>query len=171
MSDNNTHFTEGVPRFHLIFSTGLGTGFSPWAPGTAGALLALAVWYGLYFILAPTALFWATVALIVVITVAGAWTSDIMERYWGPDPRTVNIDEFVGTWIPLLVCRFDSVPLTLLFGFLGFGFFRLIDIFKPLGCRWVDTHIKGGWGVMLDDVLAGTYALLLIVLIRFIFCI
>ena len=45
---------------------------------------------------------------------------------------------------------------------IGFALFRLIDIFKPLGCRWIDQNIKGGWGVILDDVLAGFYALLLL---------
>lgn len=165
MSDNNTRFTKGVPRFHLIFSTGLGTGFAPWAPGTAGALLALAIWYALYMLVSPPALFITTLALIVVTTVAGAWTSAVMERYWGEDPRTVNIDEFVGTWIPLLAAPCGH--LTWLFAILGFAFFRIIDIFKPLGCRRME-RFGNGWGVMLDDVLAGSYALILIVIIRLI---
>ena len=87
-----------------------------------------------------------------------------MEKYWGKDPRTVNIDEFVGTWIPLLVASYGKY--TLLLAVLGFSAFRIIDIFKPLGCRWIDQNVEGGWGVMLDDVLAGLYALIIVVLVR-----
>lgn len=77
-----------------------------------------------------------------------------MEKYWGEDPRTVVIDEYVGPWIPLLIA--PSSKYTCIIALLGFASFRIIDIFKPLGCRWVDTHVKGGWGVMLDDIFAGS---------------
>ncbi len=52
---------------------------------------------------------------------------------------------------------------------LGFALFRLIDIFKPLGCRRVEKAFPGGWGVMLDDVLAGIYALLIVLIVKFVF--
>lgn len=169
MSNNNNHPLGEAPWFHVIFSTGLGTGFCPGAPGTAGAFLALVIWYVLFLLISPTALLWTTVGLIVFTTVAGAWTSDVMEKYWGPDPRTVVIDEFVGTWIPLLVAAVPGHPwLTAILALFGFAAFRLIDIFKPLGCRYVDEKIHGGWGVMLDDVLAGTYALVLTYILRLI---
>ena len=104
MSNNNNHPLGEAPWFHVILSTGLGTGFIPGAPGTAGAFFALAIWYVVYLFTGATAtLFWITLALVVVTTVVGAWTSKVMERYWGEDPRSVVIDEFVGTWIPLLV--------------------------------------------------------------------
>lgn len=164
MSNNNYHKIGNAPLFHVILSTGLGTGFVPVAPGTAGAFLALVEWYVLYLFLDTVSLFWVTLALIIITTVIGAWTSDVMEKYWGKDPRAVNIDEFVGTWIPLLIA--PSVKYTWLLAFLGFAFFSLIDIFKPLGCRWVDQNVPGGWGVMLDDVLAGFYALITVALIK-----
>lgn len=168
MSNNNNHPLGEAPWFHVILSTGLGTGFIPGAPGTAGAFLALVVWYLLYLWLPVTTLFWVTVALIVVTTVVGAWTSRVMERYWGEDPRTVVIDEFVGTWIPLLVA---AIPghwgITAILALFGFGAFRIIDIFKPLGCRSME-RFPNGWGVMLDDVLAGTYALVLTFILRLI---
>ena len=104
------------------------------------------------------ALFVTTLVLIVVTTFVGVWTSNVMERYWGADPRTVVIDEFVGMWIPLLVAPCGKY--TWITALVAFGAFRLIDIFKPLGCRKVD-QIPGGWGVMLDDVLAGIYALVI----------
>lgn len=165
MSDNNNHPLGEAPWFHVIFSTGLGTGFVPGAPGTVGAFLALLIWYVLYLFLSPVALLWTTVALVVVTTVAGAWTSRVMERYWGEDPRTVVIDEFVGTWIPLLVAAVPDRLTTAILAVVGFAAFRLIDIFKPLGCRRME-RFGNGWGVMLDDVLAGSYALLIVLALR-----
>ncbi|WP_302063055.1 phosphatidylglycerophosphatase A, partial [uncultured Duncaniella sp.] len=106
------------------------------------------------------------IALIVVTTVTGAWTSSVMERYWGPDPRAVVIDEYVGCWIPLLVAPCGEY--TWLFALLGFGLFRLIDITKPLGCRKIEELCPGGCGVMMDDVLAGTYALIIVYILKLI---
>ena len=103
MSDNNYKKLGVAPRFHEILSTGLYTGLLPGAPGTYAAFVALAIWYALYLVLSPLALTLVTLALIVSVTVVGAWTSSVMERYWGPDPRAVVIDEYVGCWIPLLV--------------------------------------------------------------------
>lgn len=171
MSNNNNHQLGEAPWLHVILSTGLGTGFVPVAPGTAGALLALAIWIGLYFVLSPLALLIANILLVVVTLFAGVWTDNVMERYWGSDPRTVVIDEFFGTWVATLGATFVSGSHTqaILLASLGFALFRIIDITKPLGCRWVDTHIHGGWGCMLDDALAGCYALILVLATRMIF--
>ena len=167
MSNNNNHPLGKAPWFHVIISTGLGSGFFPGAPGTFAGFIALVIWYTLYLVLLPTTLFWVTFALITITTFIGVWTSNVMEKYWGTDPRAVVIDEYVGTWIPLLVA--PSTEHTLLFAVIGFALFRIIDILKPWGCRWVDQNVKGGWGVMLDDVLAGFYALLLLLTIKLVF--
>jgi phosphatidylglycerophosphatase A len=194
MSNNNNHPLGEAPWFHVIFSTGLGTGFCPGAPGTAGAFLALLTWFGLTFVLSAAAMFWVTLALVVVTTVAGAWTSNVMERYWGEDPRTVVIDEFVGTWMACLGAAvpvaasgclseaaasgcglseafglFSNAPcdplLSGILGLFGFAMFRIIDIVKTPLARKLE-HVPNGWGVMLDDVLAGFYALILTLILR-----
>lgn len=164
MSNNNNRKLGEAPWLHVIISTGFGSGFIPIAPGTAGAIVALLLWYIGYLYINTTILTLITFALIISTTFIGVWTSNIMEKYWGEDPRAVVIDEYVGTWIPLLVapCGNNTWRLALV----GFSLFRVIDIFKPLGCRWVDQNIKGGWGVMLDDVLAGTYALVICLMIK-----
>ena len=168
MSNNNNHPLGEAPWFHVILSTGLGTGFIPGAPGTAGAFVALLIWYGLYFCMSVTALFWVTLALVVVTTVVGAWTSRVMERYWGEDPRTVVIDEYVGTWIPLLAAAVaGSAWQTAILGLVGFAAFRVIDIVETPLCRRME-RVPNGWGVMLDDVLAGFYALILTLMLRYI---
>ena len=163
MSDNNSHPLGEAPWLHVVLSTGFGSGFVPVAPGTAGALVALGIWWMLYRTLDVAVLFWVTLALIVVTTAVGVWTSNVMERYWGHDSRTVNIDEFVGTWIPLLAAPAGDDTWWL--AWLGFALFRIIDMCKPLGCRRLD-RMPGGWGVMLDDVLAGTYALLILLAVK-----
>lgn len=166
MSDNNNHPLGQAPWFHVILSTGFGVGFVPGAPGTAAAFLALVIWYLLYLFLDVTTLFFVTVALIAVTMVVGAWTSRIMERYWGEDPRTVVIDEFIGSWIPALAAAIPGDKVyTAVLAFIGFAAFRVIDIYKPLGCRRMEVF-PNGWGVMLDDFLAGVYALVIVVAVQ-----
>ena len=123
--------------------------------------MALGFWYLLYCRMSTVALFWVTLALTLVTIAVGAWTSRVMERFWGEDPRTVVIDEYIGSWIPALVAAVPGMPgVTAILGLFGFACFRVIDIFKPLGCRKME-EVPGGWGVMLDDALAGVYALIL----------
>lgn len=167
MSDNNYRKLGVAPRFHEVISTGFYTGLVPFAPGTVAAFTGLLLWYVLYIFLPPLWLTIVTFFLIVFVTVVGAWTSNVMEKYWGPDPRAVVIDEYVGCWIPLLVAPCGKW--TWLIAFIGFGLFRLIDIFKPLGCRAIERKFPGGWGVMMDDVLAGAYALIIVLFIKWIF--
>jgi len=159
MSNNINHPLGDAPWFHVILSTGFGAGFVPIAPGTAGALVALALWWAGYKFLPVDVLFWVTLITTIAVTVVGAWTSNIMEKYWGE-----VIDEFIGIWIPALVAPCGEN--TWLLAILGFVAFRIIDIFKPLGCRWVDQNVKGGWGVMLDDALAGFYSLIICLIVK-----
>lgn len=164
MSDNNFKKLGVAPLFHEVLSTGFYMGLIPKAPGTAAAFFALVLWYCLYIVLSPAVLFCTTLSLIVVVTIVGIWTSNVMEHYWGPDPRAVVIDEYVGTWIPLLVAPCGDN--TWILALLGFASFRIIDIYKPLGCRRVEKLFPGGFGVMFDDVLAGIYALVIVLTIK-----
>ena len=164
MSNNINHPLGDAPWFHVILSTGFGAGFVPIAPGTAGALVALALWWAGYKFLPVDVLFWVTLITTIAVTVVGAWTSNIMEKYWGEDPRTVVIDEFIGIWIPALVAPCGEN--TWLLAILGFVAFRIIDIFKPLGCRWVDQNVKGGWCLILDDDLSGFYSLIICLIVK-----
>ncbi len=168
MSKNNNHPLGEAPIFHVVLSTGLGVGLVPFAPGTAGALVALLFWILLYFLLSPLWLLVATVVLVLGSLFLGVWTDNVMERYWGADPRAVVIDEYFGTWVALLAVQYVSSPnVALALSFIAFALFRVIDIWKPLGCRWIDRNIHGGWGCLLDDALAGVYALILTLILRF----
>ncbi|MCL1933803.1 MAG: phosphatidylglycerophosphatase A [Candidatus Azobacteroides sp.] len=143
--------------FHILIATGFGSGYCPKAPGTAGAVLATVLWFGLSLLLTPYYLFIVTGLLILLFTGLGVWSSGIMEAYWGEDPAKVVIDEMVGVWIPLLAVSDGNVY----FALVALLLFRLFDIFKPLGIRKMEA-IKGGWGIMLDDILAGLYSLIIL---------
>ena len=153
---------QKIPFFSLMIATGFGSGFSPVAPGTAGALLALLMWVVGYLLL-PFALLQVILAVMVLLfTALGIYTSGVMERYWGEDPSRVVVDEMVGVWIPLLVVPDGGWWYVLA----AFVLFRLFDIVKPLGVRRME-RFGGGVGIMMDDILAGVYSAVLLGAARF----
>ncbi len=137
----------GAPFFVRLIATGCFSGYSPVASGTAGSLVALAV-FALPIMRSQGAL---AAAVILSLTV-GAYVSGIMERWHGDDPSIVVIDEIAGMWISLMLLP-QSPAITAI----AFILFRLFDIIKPPPARRLE-RIKGGWGIMLDDVAAGLYA-------------
>ena len=142
-----------------LIATGFGSGYSPIAPGTAGALLATAIWWILAeFFLFPT-LLWITLCLIILFTIWGIIATNAVETIWGEDPSRVVVDEMVGVWIPLLAVTSTNFWYVLA----AFVLFRLFYIFKPLGIRKMED-LKGGLGVRMDDILAGIYSLILLLL-------
>lgn len=147
--------------FHIIIASGFGSGFSPFAPGTAGALVAVIIWTVLFYVTPFNILLVVTSLLIVLFTAAGIWSADKLESEWGKDPSKVVVDEMVGVWIALLAVPVGNVWY-ILFAFLLFRFF---DIFKPLGIRKME-QLEGGIGVMADDILAGIYSFLLLMGVR-----
>jgi len=147
---------------HILIATGFGSGYFPKAPGTAGAILATIIWFGLTFVLSPYYLLITTLTLIVIFTILGVWSSGVMEAHWGEDPSKVVVDEMVGVWIPLLVVSDGNI----FYALAALILFRLFDIFKPLGIRKMEA-IKGGWGIMLDDIVAGLYSLLILCGIKY----
>lgn len=155
-----------APLFHNFIATGFGSGYSPIAPGTAGALLAMLIWWGYsllfnHCISIPI----LTFIVIVVFTFAGVWSSSVVEKYWGEDPSRVVVDEMVGTWIALL-----AVPEGAHWGYMlaAFVLFRFFDIVKPLGVRKMES-LPSGFGIMADDILAGIYGFIVIYLYRLCF--
>lgn len=149
------------PLLAVVFGTGFGSGFWPWGPGTAGALLASLMWLSMIHFFSPTALFLLTLALIVLGTIIGTWATNQLEPFWGSDPKRVVIDEMVGVWIPLLISPTNN----LWFALGAFGLFRFFDILKPLGIRQLDQR-QGGFWVMADDILAGIYSLIVLAIIQ-----
>jgi phosphatidylglycerophosphatase A len=159
--------TLAVPRFiPKLLASGFGAGYAPIAPGTAGAMVACLMliilngWLPEVFSTewkfphAPCYLL-----LVGTFFIVGVVASDLLEPIWGKDPSAIVIDEMVGMWISLL-----WVPFRWPYLLAGFVLFRVFDIWKPLGIRRIERW-KGGWGVMMDDVLAGVYANIVLQLI------
>jgi phosphatidylglycerophosphatase A len=137
-----------MKHFILILATGFGVGYSPIAPGTLGTLVAIPVYYFLSNISSP----------IHEITLIGffflsVWISENAEIFFGKkDDQRIVIDEMMGFLITML-----WVPKTIRFIIVAFFLFRFFDILKPFPIRHLEKRFKGGFGVVLDDVMAGVY--------------
>lgn len=142
-----------MDRLFMTIATGFGAGYLPKAPGTWGSLLALPLHFFLHRLTpGPYALALTGIFFVAVITAGQA--EKILDR---KDPGVVVIDEVIGMLITLI-----AAPDNPLIWLLGFGLFRLFDIFKPYPIRIIDQRINGGLGIVLDDVLAGVYSLIVL---------
>ena len=137
-----------MKHFILMFATGFGAGYSPIAPGTLGTLVAIPIYYFLSEI--PFPLYEITLTGFFFLAV---WVSEKTEAVLGKkdDPRIV-IDEMMGFFITML-----WVMKTPFFILVGFILFRFFDILKPFPIRRLEK-VRGGFGVVLDDVMAGIFA-------------
>ena len=136
-------------RLAALVATVLGIGYSPLMPGTLGSLAALPLAY-VVMGFGPLAL-WATT---LVVTVVGTWAAGRFCELTGKhDNQRIVIDEVAGYLLTLAL-----VPRTAANLILGFLLFRLLDIAKPWPIGVVDRRVKGGFGVMADDLLAGLIA-------------
>lgn len=138
-----------LEQLSVLFSTALGFGFMPIAPGTWGSLFGVGIFY------ATSHWMWQQqVQLILAILLIGVGSIAIIHRKVGPrDDGRFVIDEVVGMMITLL-----AFPPDWRWMLGGFLLFRLLDIWKPFPARYFDG-MHGAWGVMLDDVVSGIYAL------------
>jgi phosphatidylglycerophosphatase A len=139
-------------RLATLIATGLGSGYSPWAPGTAGSVVGLL----LFVPLAQTPLA-AQLAATALVFGVGVWAATATARRTGlKDPGLVVVDEIAGMWVALLL-----MPFTLEVAVVAFFAFRAMDIVKPYPARDLE-RLPEGWGIMADDVMAGIYANLLV---------
>ncbi|NQS70686.1 MAG: phosphatidylglycerophosphatase A [Desulfobulbaceae bacterium] len=145
-----------MDRLFLFIATGAYSGYLPKAPGTWASGLTVLLWllagyWGIFSL--PTYLLCVAVLFCIGVVSAGA-AEKLVNR---PDPGLVVIDEVVGQLLALTAA--PAHPLVALAAFILFRFF---DILKPFPIRWLDQHIHGGLGIMLDDLVAGLYALLVL---------
>lgn len=135
-------------------AAGFGSGLAPVAQGTAGSLAALLPWWFLLHEL-PWPLYAGVLALAFAL---GVWACGVAGARLGVDDhRALVWDEFVGQWLALI-----AAPAGVAWMLAGFALFRLFDVWKPWPIRWFDRRVKGGLGVMLDDLLAGAAAALVL---------
>jgi phosphatidylglycerophosphatase A len=143
-----------MDRLAVLIATVGGTGYAPVAPGTAGSAVAAALLWLIPF--SPRAL----VVFFVVVTFAGLWAANRAERLLGDkDPGAIVVDEVAGLTLALL-----TLPRTLPVIVAAFVLFRAFDILKPYPADAVQ-RLPGGAGVMLDDLVAGLYALVALIVL------
>ncbi|WP_419763634.1 MAG: phosphatidylglycerophosphatase A [Arcobacter sp.] len=139
------------------FLTLLYSGLSPKAPGTIGSIVALFLGVLLLQYVHESTLF----LLSLFITAIAVKQIDIYEKEVGVhDSKEIVIDELAGMWLALSICgiNIQDTNNTIILASLAFLFFRLFDIWKPSIIGRIDRDVKGGWGVMGDDLLAGLAA-------------
>jgi phosphatidylglycerophosphatase A len=144
-------FSELVKRPACFLAYGFGSGLAPKAPGTFGTLAAIP----LYLLIQDLALL-AYLLVLLVAFVAGIWFCQKAVDWLGQeDPSAVVWDEFVGYWVTMI-----AAPSSWYWLMIGFVLFRIFDILKPWPISWCDKNLHGGFGIMLDDVVAGLMALI-----------
>lgn len=155
----DARFAFGHPAHFIAF--GFGAGLAPFAPGTAGTLAAIPLWWVLSEGYAPAALF----AIIAVLFAVGVWACAITGRHLGiADHGAMVWDEVVAFLLVLAIA--PAGPGWMLAAFLLFRFF---DVVKPPPIRDAERRFKGGFGVMIDDLLAAGYTLLVLALFKRLF--
>ena len=146
-----------MKRLALLVATAGGAGFSPVAPGTAGSAVGLVIFY----FSSGWPLLWQS-ALVVLVSLLGIWASSVAAvHFQREDPSQVVIDEVAGQLVSLL-----GTGVGLAGAATGFVVFRIFDVIKPWPADRAE-RLPGGWGIITDDLVAGAYAnLVMIVLVR-----
>ncbi len=139
-------------KISFLIATGLGLGYVPKAPGTAGALLGILIGLLVNFLPLILGLFF-----LIFLVLLGCYVSTrVEERLGGKDPQIVVIDEIAGMAISLWL-----IPISFSSVLIQFLLFRAFDIYKPFPVKQMETIFKRGAGIMMDDVMAGVIVNLL----------
>lgn len=145
------------PSHFIAF--GFGSGAVPFAPGTFGTLMAIPFYLAMQSLSNALYLFWVT-----IITIASMWLCDkVTKEIHVHDHSGMCLDEIVGYLVTMY-----AAPHGLIWIILGFALFRLFDIWKPWPIGYIDEHVSGGIGIILDDVLAGVYSFIVLQILAFI---
>ncbi len=166
-------------RLAWLIGSGFGSGLSPLAPGTAGAGVAVVIYCAVMLLIPGENLFSILIRLLILAVMitggmaVGVWATGRMSTDADPDPGSAVWDEFIGMWvtlIPTVLVAWDlKVALVspwwpLWWVALCFFAFRAFDTLKPWPCRRLED-LHGGWGIMLDDLAAGVWALVVSTLV------
>ena len=143
-----------INLFEKIIGSGFFTGYSPFASGTVGSIAAIII----YLIPGFEELFIIIPATIIFI-VYGIFIGTKFEAEYGKDPAQCTVDEVAGTWISLI-----ALPKTVGIIVSAFFLWRILDIIKPPPARNLE-RLKGGLGIMIDDVVSGIYTLIIMHLV------
>jgi phosphatidylglycerophosphatase A len=147
-----------IDKIKILLGTGLFSGYVPFVPGTAGSAVALLV----YFIPGFRNLS-VILPMIISFFFIGIPLGSYFESKYGNDPQIFTLDEIVGTWISLLI-----VPEDIILILAAFIIWRILDIVKPFPAKSAEK-LRGGIGIMLDDVVSAMYSLIIIYIFKILF--
>ena len=164
-----------IKKINLIFATFFGVGFIKIIPGTFASLFTSIIFFYLFRLYISIEHFpFLCLAMILVFTYALYAIKTIENEFEQKDARQIVIDEVIGQSIPILLIEYIAYSQTQSFGadlylyLMSFFLFRFFDIFKPFPIRYFDKNYKNSFGILFDDVLAGIYTLIVIlILIKF----
>lgn len=150
----NTPIPQGFLKHPVHFlALGFGSGCAAKMPGTMGTFVGILFYLPMMKLSVPV-----YVALTVILFLIGIWLCDVTARHLGVhDHGAIVWDEIVGFLVTMI-----AAPPDWRFIILGFVLFRLFDICKPWPINWLDRQVSGGFGIMLDDLLAGIFALIIL---------
>ncbi|MBI5286311.1 MAG: phosphatidylglycerophosphatase A [Deltaproteobacteria bacterium] len=146
-------------RVIILLSTGGYVGYSPIAPGTVGSLWGIILGFFLSSLNPIAQGFFLLFGVFVASLLAG----EAKDIFGGKDPGYIVCDEIIGFLVAIFL-----IPFTLFNVVAVFLLFRFFDILKPFPIRVIEERIRGGWGIVLDDVMAGLYANLSLMVLRWI---
>ena len=151
-----------IKEFNLFFLTFFKIGKIKYAPGTISSLIACILFLLLINVFDILILFFITLIIFCYFFIA---INNSYENFDTDDPQEIVIDEFVGQMLPLLsIPIYETLYLIpkLYYCIAAFILFRLFDIWKPFPISYVDNNVQGALGIMLDDILAGIYAIIIL---------
>ena len=162
---------NALNRIGKAIGLGFGSGLCPVAPGTTGSFAAVVIYYAIFLVLPPELVIapqflWSLdgIFLLTLLIVAGLplgiWATGLLVTEEEPDPGRAVWDEFVGMWITCLLVPPEPVWLAI-----AFVCFRVFDVLKPWPANRLES-LPGGWGIMADDVVAGIYGAVLMVIFQ-----
>ena len=145
------------PSHFIAF--GFGTGALPIAPGTFGTLIAIPFYLAICSL--PLPLY---ITLVILAVIGSSWLCDRVSKEIAiHDHQGMCIDEVIGYLVTM-----TGAPHGMMWIVLGFIFFRIFDIWKPWPINYADTHVSGGFGMILDDALAGVYSIIVLKILSWI---
>ena len=156
-----------IKKFNLFFLTFFMIGKIKYAPGTLASLLTCFLFLILINIISFLTIFYITLIIFLYSFIA---INNSFDEFKSDDPQEIVVDEVVGQMLPLLAIpiyeTLYSLP-TLYYCLSSFILFRLFDIFKPFPVNYIDNNVKGSLGIMLDDIIASFYSIIILCLLFF----
>lgn len=156
-----------IEKLNILFLTMLGLGNSKYAPGTVASFVTCLIYIWFYNRQVNILILLFSVILIFLISVYSI--DSFKDSFSKVDAREIVIDEFIGQSIPILTfynfVEENNLNHFIFYTFISFAFFRVFDIFKPYPINQIDSQMKNGLGVVLDDVIAGVYSVIALLII------